>query len=97
MNEEVRDDATQLTDGVRTEGYFWTQKSTVGWSGGAPTFITIDLGQGHPIGGASFRTAAGVSGVRAGLSGGRVRHPWRPSERGGLTCLESPCQRDLAT
>ncbi|HUT33933.1 MAG TPA: hypothetical protein VNE39_10650 [Planctomycetota bacterium] len=56
-------DATQLTDGVRTEGYFWTQKTTVGWSGGAPAFVTIDLGRVHPIGGASFRTAAGVAGV----------------------------------
>ncbi len=56
-------DATQLTDGVLTEGYFWTQKTTVGWSGGAPAFITIDLGRLHPIGGASFRTAAGVAGV----------------------------------
>ena len=56
-------DATQLTDGVCTEGYFWTQKTTVGWGGGAPAFITIDLGHVHPIGGASFRTAAGVAGV----------------------------------
>jgi len=56
-------DATQLTDGVRTEGYFWTQKTTVGWGGGAPAFITVDLGQVRPIGGASFRTAAGVAGV----------------------------------
>jgi len=57
------DDGTQLTDGVRTEGYFWTQKTTVGWGGGAPAFVTVDLGQVHPIGGASFRTAAGVAGV----------------------------------
>lgn len=25
-------DATQLTDGQLTEGYFWTQEGTVGWS-----------------------------------------------------------------
>jgi len=56
-------DATQLTDGVRTEGYFWTQKTTVGWGGGAPAFITIDLGRACPVGGASFSAAAGVAGV----------------------------------
>jgi hypothetical protein len=57
-------DATQLTDGVRTTGYFWTQETTVGWGRGRPAFITIDLGKVHPIGGASFRTAAGVAGVQ---------------------------------
>ncbi len=56
-------DATQLTDGVLTQGYFWTQKTTVGWQGGALAFVTIDLGEVRPIGGASFRTAAGVAGV----------------------------------
>jgi len=25
-------DRTQLTDGVYTKGYFWTQKTTVGWA-----------------------------------------------------------------
>jgi len=58
------DDKTQLTDGVTTKGYFWTQKSTVGWGKGAPTFITIDLGKVYPISGVSFGTAAGVAGVR---------------------------------
>jgi len=58
------DDATQLTDGVRTTGYFWTQKTTVGWGSGAPAFITIDLGRTCPIAGASFSTAAGVAGVQ---------------------------------
>lgn len=58
------DDPTQLTDGVKTEGYFWTQKSTVGWQGGAPAFITVDLGQTYALGGAAFRTAAGVAGVQ---------------------------------
>ncbi|NQT86445.1 hypothetical protein HQ560_06745 [bacterium] len=56
-------DKTQLTDGVTTKGYFWTQKTTVGWGKGAPVFITIDLGAVHAIGGLSFGTAAGVAGV----------------------------------
>ncbi|NQT54156.1 discoidin domain-containing protein [bacterium] len=56
-------DKTQLTDGVYTKGYFWTQKTTVGWGRGAPAFVTIDLGKVHAIGGASFSTAAGVAGV----------------------------------
>lgn len=56
-------DATQLTDGQLTEGYFWTQKGTVGWSHAQYATITVDLGKTEPIGGASFRTAAGVAGV----------------------------------
>ena len=55
------DDKTQLTDGVYTEGYFWTQKTTVGWRGQTPT-ITIDLGQDYPIKGLTYNTAAGVAG-----------------------------------
>ena len=57
-------DKTQLTDGVYTKGYFWTQKTTVGWSGGAPQYVSIDLGQDSPIKGVSWSTAAGVAGVR---------------------------------
>jgi len=57
------DDAVQLTDGVRTEGHFWTNKTTVGWSGGAAKFITIDLGEIQPICGIGFSTAAGVADV----------------------------------
>ena len=56
-------DATQLTDGVYTGGYFWTQKTTVGWTGGATRFITIDLGKEEPISGASFGAAAGRADV----------------------------------
>ena len=55
-------DATQLTDGIYSVGYFWVQKSTVGWSKRAPE-ITIDLGEVVPIAGLSFNTAAGVAGV----------------------------------
>jgi hypothetical protein len=56
-------DATQLTDGVYSEGYFWTQPSTVGWQNTHPVTITIDLGAVQPIGGASFNTAGGRAGV----------------------------------
>lgn len=56
------DDATQLTDGVYSVGYFWVQKSTVGWSRGTVQ-ISIDLGEPQPILGLSYNTAAGVAGV----------------------------------
>jgi len=55
-------DATQLTDGQYTSGYFWTQSSTVGWSRKTP-LITIDLGADRPIRGLSYNTAAGTAGV----------------------------------
>jgi len=58
-----RGDEIQLTDGVYTEGYFWTQAGTVGWSGVNPACITIDLDAVAPICGLSFSTAAGVAGV----------------------------------
>ena len=54
-------DATQLTDGVYSVGYFWVQKSTVGWSRGTVQ-ISIDLGEPQPILGLSYNTAAGVAG-----------------------------------
>jgi hypothetical protein len=57
------EDAKQLTDGIYTEGYFWTQKSTVGWSHTSPVIITVDLGEVKPIRGLSFNTAAGAAGV----------------------------------
>ncbi|NOZ22074.1 MAG: hypothetical protein GXP25_13410 [Planctomycetes bacterium] len=57
------DDKVQLTDGVYSQGYFWTQKSTVGWSRANPATITIDLGGIEPICGMSYNTAAGVAGV----------------------------------
>lgn len=56
-------DDKQLTDGQYSAGYFWTQPSTVGWSGARPVIITIDLGEVQPIRGVSFSTAAGVAGV----------------------------------
>lgn len=57
-------DKTQLTDGIRSEGYFWTQKTTVGWQNAFPASVTIDLGTVSPIGGVSYNTAAGTAGVR---------------------------------
>jgi hypothetical protein len=56
-------DATQLTDGVYTDGYFWVQPSTVGWTGAHPATVTIDLGEVHPIRGASYNTAGGRADV----------------------------------
>ena len=62
---DCTDDAkrTVLTDGVYTTGYFWVQKSTVGWVHTRPIAIRLDLGQVEPIAGVSFSTAAGVAGV----------------------------------
>ena len=56
-------DIVQLTDGVYTSGYFWVQKSTVGWQRAVPVTVTVDLGKVEPIAGASINTAAGVAGV----------------------------------
>lgn len=55
--------STKLTDGAYTVGYFWTQKSTVGWQSSRPIIITIDLGKVEPICGVSYNTAAGIAGV----------------------------------
>lgn len=57
-------DTVQLTDGVYTQGYFWTQKSTVGWQNAHPTIITIDLESVQPVSGVSFSTAAGTAEVQ---------------------------------
>jgi len=56
-------DRTQLTDGVYTKGYFWTQSSTVGWQNVVTATVTIDLGRVEPIGGVSMNMAAGRAGV----------------------------------
>jgi F5/8 type C domain len=55
-------DKIQLTDGKLTKGYFWSQKSTVGWTRKQPV-ITVDLGQVQPISGFSLNSAAGRAGV----------------------------------
>ncbi|MCF6287070.1 MAG: hypothetical protein L3K26_18070, partial [Candidatus Hydrogenedentes bacterium] len=65
------DDRVQLTDGIDTEGYFWAQKSTVGWANHRNVIITLDLGSDTAIRGVSLRTAAGTAGV-AWPSGIRV-------------------------
>ncbi len=57
------DDAVQLTDGGKTVGYFWTQKTTVGWHRNKPAIVIVDLEKTEPIGGASWSCAAGVAGV----------------------------------
>lgn len=57
-------DVTQLTDGVYTVGYFWTQKSTVGWTHNSVIDITIDLEEVQPICGVSCNIAAGAGGVQ---------------------------------
>ncbi|HEY3298943.1 MAG TPA: hypothetical protein VGK34_09835, partial [Armatimonadota bacterium] len=56
-------DAKSLTDGEFTAGFFWTQKTTVGWMYQKYAAITIDLGRVQSISGASFNTAAGASDV----------------------------------
>ncbi len=56
-------DRTQLTDSVLSQGHFWTQKGTVGWSHTSAVRITIDLGTVQPVAGVSYRTAAGAAGV----------------------------------
>jgi hypothetical protein len=43
-------DLTQLTDGVYTQGHFWTQTSTVGWDS-TRIVVTIDLGSVQSISG----------------------------------------------
>jgi hypothetical protein len=55
-------DAVQLTDGVYTQGHFWTRKTTVGW-GTQNVLITIDLGQDQPLQGLSLNTAGGIADV----------------------------------
>ncbi|MDP6115376.1 MAG: discoidin domain-containing protein [Planctomycetota bacterium] len=56
-------DTVQLTDGEYSVGYFWVQKSTVGWNNVSPVIITIDLQKSKPVRGLSYRTAAGTAGV----------------------------------
>ncbi len=56
-------DRNVLTDGTYTQGYFWVQKTTVGWTRTRRVAITLDLGQVEPIAGLSYSTAAGVAGV----------------------------------
>ena len=52
-------DKTSLTDGKFTTGFFWTRKTTVGWSYVKNAEILIDLGKISDIGGLTFNTARG--------------------------------------
>lgn len=52
-------DRTQLTDGEYSSGYFWVQKTTVGWVRDPTVTLTFDLGTDLPIRGVTFNTAAG--------------------------------------
>ena len=54
-------DRKTLTDGIYTTGYFWTQKSTVGWQKSRRVEITIDLEKIATIGTISFNTARSES------------------------------------
>ena len=57
-------DDEQLTDGIYTMGYFWTQKSTVGWYLYSPQ-ITVDLGRPEPIEGIMIHCpGGGLAGVK---------------------------------
>lgn len=58
------EDELQLTDGKRTRGNYWTQKSTVGWQRSSPLII-IDLEKPEPIGAVTLHSiGGGVAGVR---------------------------------
>ncbi len=57
------DDKIQLTDGMTTQNYFWTQLGTVGWQNVPYAVITVDLGRIESIGRFEFTTAAGTAGV----------------------------------
>ena len=52
-------DSTSLTDGIYTTGYFWSQRTTVGWQR-MPVTITIDLGDVEPISSVTFNTVRSV-------------------------------------
>ncbi len=54
-------DRASLTDGIYTSGYFWTQKTTVGWLPVKSVEIMIDLEKVSIIGSISFSTARGES------------------------------------
>ncbi len=56
-------DLRYLTDGQYTQGYFWTERSTVGWIRVPDAAITIDLGGHYPVRGISLNTAGGTAGV----------------------------------
>lgn len=52
-------DTTSLTDGKYTVGYFWSQKTTVGWQRAKTVEILTDLEKEYNIGSIAFNTARG--------------------------------------
>lgn len=52
-------DMKQLTDGQLSEGYFWVQKSTVGWQNAGHMVAVVDLGATEPIRELALGTAGG--------------------------------------
>ncbi len=50
-------DKCYLTDGDYTNGFFWSQPTTVGWQNCDKIRIDIDLEKDQPIGGITFSTA----------------------------------------
>ncbi len=57
-------DGEQLTDGVYTEGYFWTQLSTVGWQDQKPVIVTHRPGYGDAHTGGFVQHGGGSRGLR---------------------------------
>ncbi|MGD0843132.1 MAG: hypothetical protein ABSA06_02020 [Geobacteraceae bacterium] len=53
-------DRTSLTDGIYSKGYFWAQKTTVGWHPVPGVEILIDLEKVSIIDGITFDTARGI-------------------------------------
>ena len=53
-------DKTSLTDGKFSSGFFWTQKTTIGWRYIKNAEILIDLGKISDIGSLTFNTARGL-------------------------------------
>jgi len=83
------DDLKQLTDGIYSQGYFWTQKSTVGWTRSTPVILTIDLGKVEPVRGISWSCAAGV----AGVTWPECLYVLVSNDRKQWTCLDDLCVR----
>ncbi|MEO6133699.1 MAG: hypothetical protein ABIP35_01015 [Ginsengibacter sp.] len=52
-------DSSSLTDGIFTDGYFWAERSTVGWDK-KPVTITIDLEKLQTVGEVTFNTARNI-------------------------------------
>lgn len=50
-------DTSSLTDGIYTSGYFWTQRTTLGWRNFDKITIDIDLKKQQPVKKITFNTA----------------------------------------